>query len=94
MSGGVESSEGMRCGEQFLASLATLFDGCDCGYPAFQPFYSMFSMDKSALRSYLTCYSYGTGGVWLLLDAPSHEVAQRAYPDLIVFPTHPDWMND
>lgn len=51
-------------------------------------------MDKSALRSYLTCYDYGSGGVWLLLDAPSHEIAQSVYPDLIVFATRPDWMND
>ena len=51
-------------------------------------------MNNSMIRSYLTCYDYGTGGVWLLLDAPSHEIAQRAYPNLIVFETRPDWMSD
>jgi hypothetical protein len=45
------------------------------------------------LRSFLACYDYGTGGVWLLLDAPSHEAAQRAYPELIVYETRPKWMN-
>ena len=49
-------------------------------------------MTSSTIRSFLTCYDYGTGGVWLLLDAPSHEIAQRTYPDLTVFEVRPDWM--
>ena len=51
-------------------------------------------MDTPTTRSYLTCYDYGTGGVWLLLEATSHEAAQRAYPNLIVFETRPEWMSD
>jgi hypothetical protein len=34
------------------------------------------------------------GGIWLLLDARSHEIAQQAYPDFMVFETRPDWMDD
>lgn len=45
------------------------------------------------LKSFLTCYDYGMGGVWLLLDAPSHDIAQQTYPDLVVFETRPDWMD-
>jgi len=51
-------------------------------------------MTARTIRSFLTCYDYGMGGIWLLLDAPSHEVAQRAYPNLIVFETRPDWMDE
>lgn len=43
---------------------------------------------------FLACYDYGMGGVWLLLDAPSQDAAQRAYPEFTVFPTRPDWMTE
>lgn len=45
-------------------------------------------------KSFLTCYDYGMGDIWLLLDAPTYHAAQLAYPDLIVFETRPEWMDD
>lgn len=45
-------------------------------------------------RSYLACYDYGTGGVWLLLDAPSFEAASAAWPELVVFESRPEWMSE
>jgi len=45
-------------------------------------------------QSYLACYGYGQGGVWLLLDAPSQAEAQAAYPQLTVFASRPSWMSE
>ena len=45
-------------------------------------------------RSYLACYDYGQGGVWLVLDAPSYPEAQQAFPALTVFETRPSWMSE
>jgi hypothetical protein len=45
-------------------------------------------------QPFLACYDYGQGGVWLLLDAPSLEDAQRAYPELTVFASRPAWMSE
>ena len=45
-------------------------------------------------HSFLSCYDYGTGGIWLLLDASSHEDAQSKYPWLQVFETRPEWMSE
>ena len=43
---------------------------------------------------FLACYDYGMGGVWLLLDAPSWEAAQNAYPEFIVFMGRPELMTE
>ena len=51
-------------------------------------------MSTNLIPAFLTCYDYGTGGVWLLLDAPSQEAAQAAYPEFIVFRSRPDWMTE
>ncbi len=51
-------------------------------------------MATSTPRPFLTCYDYGSGGVWLLLDAPTIDAARLAYPEFIVFETRPDWMTD
>lgn len=51
-------------------------------------------MENRAPRPFLTCYDYGTGGVWLLLDAPTFDAARLAYPEFIVFETRPEWMTD
>ena len=45
-------------------------------------------------QSFLACYDYGQGGVWLVLDAPSHREAQQAFPGLTVFETRPSWMSE
>jgi hypothetical protein len=34
------------------------------------------------------------GGIWFLVNAPSHGAAQEAYPEFIVFNPRPDWMSD
>jgi hypothetical protein len=44
--------------------------------------------------SFLAVYDYGQGGVWLLLDAPSLEVARGAFPMLTVFEARPEWMSE
>ena len=51
-------------------------------------------MSSDLERYFLTCYDYGGGGVWLLLEAPSREAAQDAYPEFTVFETRPDWMTE
>jgi hypothetical protein len=51
-------------------------------------------MSEARCRSYLACYDYGQGGVWLILDAPSHAAAQAAFPDLRVFEKRPEWMSE
>jgi hypothetical protein len=48
----------------------------------------------SVSQPFIACYDYGQGGVWLLLDAPSFEDAQRAYPELTVFASRPAWMSE
>jgi hypothetical protein len=48
----------------------------------------------SPLHSFLACYSYGQGGVWLLLAAPSLAEAQARYPRLKVFAARPPWMSE
>lgn len=46
------------------------------------------------VQSFLTCYSYGMGGIWFLLKAPSYIQAKQAYPEFAVFETKPDWMTE
>lgn len=46
------------------------------------------------MPTFLTCYAYGQGGVWLLLEADTHGVAQAAYPGLTVLESRPDWMSE
>jgi hypothetical protein len=48
----------------------------------------------SPAKPFLACYDYGSGGVWLLLDAPSHAEAASSFPRLQVFETRPDWMSE
>jgi len=45
------------------------------------------------MPSFLAVYDYGTGGVWLLLEAPTHSDAQNRFPDLKVFGSRPEWMS-
>jgi len=47
-----------------------------------------------SLRPFLAVYDYGQGGVWLVLDAPSHGEAQAAFPWLKVFESRPTWMSE
>jgi len=51
-------------------------------------------MTKNALCPFLACYDYGSGGVWLLLDAPTVDAARLAYPEFVVFEKRPDWMTE
>lgn len=44
-------------------------------------------------QSFLACYDYGQGGLWLLLEAESYALAQATYPELVVFEARPDWMD-
>ena len=43
---------------------------------------------------FLAVYDYGQGGVWLLLDAPSPEIARGAFPMLTIFERRPEWMSE
>lgn len=50
---------------------------------------------RSAMeREYFVVYDYGTGGVWAIMTGPSKSVLQAAYPELVVFDTRPDWVDD
>ncbi len=41
---------------------------------------------------FLTCYDYGTGGVWRCFFAKSAQEIIDKYPELSVVDTIPDWM--
>ncbi|HXC54620.1 MAG TPA: hypothetical protein VNU97_04950 [Rhizomicrobium sp.] len=43
------------------------------------------------MPEYLVCYDYGTGGVWIYLEAASSADIKAAYPDLTVFEALPTW---
>jgi hypothetical protein len=45
------------------------------------------------MPEYLTCYDYGTGGVWLYLEAGSPAEIRTTYPNLTVFEAPPPWWN-
>jgi hypothetical protein len=51
-------------------------------------------MNEIPAVSFLACYDYGQGGVWLILDAPTCAAAQAAFPKLKVFESRPSWMSD
>jgi hypothetical protein len=44
------------------------------------------------MPKYLVCYDYGTGGVWLYVEATSAGEIVEKYRDLQVFETQPSWM--
>ena len=46
----------------------------------------------SELPKYLVCYDYGTGGVWLYVDAASASDITAKYRDLTVVETPPAWL--
>jgi len=46
------------------------------------------------MPEFLTCYDYGTGGVWLYLEAASPAKIKAAYPELTVYETLPAWWNE
>jgi hypothetical protein len=56
----------------------------------------MSRLNRNALctlmPTFLACYDYGQGAVWLLLDAETHNDAQAAYPGLVVYESRPQWM--
>jgi hypothetical protein len=54
----------------------------------------MSSQLRAPVRTFLAVYDYGQGGVWLLLDAPSIEVARTRFPGITVFDERPVWMSD
>jgi hypothetical protein len=41
------------------------------------------------MAEYLTCYDYGTGGVWLYVEAASAAEIRNTYPELTVFEAPP-----
>jgi hypothetical protein len=45
-------------------------------------------MDK-----FLTCYDYGTGGIWIYIIADSQQQILTKYPELEVVDSIPTWMN-
>jgi hypothetical protein len=46
------------------------------------------TMDK-----FLTCYDYGTGGIWIYIIADSQQQILTKYPELEVVDSIPTWMN-
>jgi hypothetical protein len=51
-------------------------------------------VSSSTKKTYLACYDYTTGGVWVLIDADSAEQVERVYHDLKVFHSKPQWLDD
>ncbi|HEX5056970.1 MAG TPA: hypothetical protein VFX02_10785 [Gammaproteobacteria bacterium] len=45
-------------------------------------------------KTFLAVYDYGTGGIWILIDAVSKEQIEKRYPKLIAFEDKPDWMTE
>lgn len=43
------------------------------------------------MAEYLACYDYGTGGVWLYVEAESAEALLARYPALSVIDEQPPW---
>lgn len=43
---------------------------------------------------FLACYDYGTGGVWLYVEAESEEDIGRRYPALTIVPEPPPWWSE
>jgi len=39
-------------------------------------------------------YDYGMGGLWAILIAPSADAITEKYPELVVAPERPPWMDD
>ena len=44
-------------------------------------------------NKFLTCYDYGTGGVWKCFYAESAQQIIDKYPELSVVEVIPEWMN-
>ena len=42
--------------------------------------------------TYLAVHDYGTGGIWVLIDAESADQVERIYPQLKVVDTRPPWL--
>ena len=43
------------------------------------------------MPEFLTCYDYGTGGVWLYVEAESATKLAERYPALTVYQIPPSW---
>ncbi len=43
---------------------------------------------------HLVCYDYGTGGVWLYLQAESAEQITDRFPEFIVIIERPPWLDE
>lgn len=51
-------------------------------------------MDIRPKKPYLAVYDYGTGGVWVLIDAFNERQVTAVYPQLKVVSERPEWMTD
>ena len=49
--------------------------------------------DILKIKSFLCCYDYHTGGVWVLINANSKIEIENKYPKLSVFQDRPEWMS-
>ena len=43
---------------------------------------------------FLVLYDYGQGGLWAYLRAASADEIRLAFPDLVIVPEPPDWMEE
>jgi hypothetical protein len=50
------------------------------------------SRKELKVQKYLVCYDYGTGGVWLYIEAESPSQIEATYRDLKVFEAPPAWL--
>jgi hypothetical protein len=46
------------------------------------------------MPSFLACYDYGQGGIWLYVEGESSEQIESAYPSLTIFEIAPPFWND
>jgi hypothetical protein len=49
---------------------------------------------EGKVKSFLVCYDYGQGGIWLYLTAESSEEIRHKYPSLTVFDSPPPFWTD
>jgi hypothetical protein len=44
-------------------------------------------------HDYLACYAYGSGGIWLIVQARSRDEVAAHYPQLTVVDQPPGWLS-
>lgn len=51
-------------------------------------------MGNERKREFLTVHDYGTGGIWMLINARNTYEVKEKWPDFTAFEDRPDWMSE